>query len=227
MRESAIHRRLSYALEVILAAQVMVALWAQQWLTAIFTLGIILITMVPLLLARRLHVYIPPQFQLLTIAIVFAALFLGEVHDYYARFWWWDSALHAVTGVLMGIIGFLLIYVLCKTDQMPPPAKASTVAFFAFTFAVTAGVLWEIGEFIIDRLLDTRLQKPMLGDPSGLTDTMVDLIIDTLGAASICIYGYFHLRRATSSSFLERWISSFIDNNPRLLQRGRAKRDRH
>jgi hypothetical protein len=63
------------------------------------------------------------------------------------------------------------------------------------------------------------MQKPMLGDPSGLTDTMWDLIVDTLGAFVIAVLGYGYLKTAKNESFLERWIHAFIRGNPRLFRR--------
>lgn len=219
MTTELIHRRLSLALQAILAAQVAAALLTQQWSTAFFTLGIIGITILPMLFMRHMRFYIPSQLQLLTIAIVFAALFLGEVRNYYTRFWWWDTALHAVTGFFMGIIGFLLMYIYGRAGDLEQKSRRAFTACFAFMFALGAGAIWEIGEFALDRLFDMNLQKSMQGDPSGLTDTMFDLIVDAIGAAVICLYGYCHMKNAHKPSFLERWIASFIKNNPDLLQR--------
>jgi hypothetical protein len=35
----------------------------------------------------------------------------------------------------------------------------------------------------MDQIFGSNMQKPMLGDASGLTDTMLDFIIDAVGAA--------------------------------------------
>lgn len=216
---SLMYRGLSVWLQIILIAQVVAAIYKQHWATAFFTFGIVLLAFAPLVLAKQTRIYIPPQLQLLTIAMVFAALFLGEVQNYYTRFWWWDIALHAIAGFLMGILGFLLIYMFNEIEETRQRMRTGFMSFFAFMFALSIGALWEIMEFTLDRLLGMNLQKAMLGDPSGLTDTMVDLIVDAIGAAMICIYGYYHLNQPDKSSFLERWIGSFIKNNPRLLQR--------
>jgi uncharacterized membrane protein YjdF len=96
--------------------------------------------------------------------------------------------------------------------------KPGFVAFFAFLFAVGIGVLWEIFEFCMDIFFNMNMQKEMLGDPSGLTDTMCDLIIDTLGALIIAVLGYGYIKTAKNESFLELWIHAFIKNNPRLFK---------
>jgi len=72
--------------------------------------------------------------------------------------------------------------------------KPGFVAVFAFMFSVGIGALWEIFEFPMDRIFATNMQKPMLGDPSGPTDTMWDLIVDTVGAAAIALMGYRYLK---------------------------------
>jgi uncharacterized membrane protein YjdF len=197
------------------------AVWEKQWLTAVLTVGIIGITLVPVLLARRFRVYIPPQFQLLAIAFIFASLFLGEVGGFYTRFWWWDIVLHTGSGFLLGIIGFLLVHVLNETEKIGVYLKPGFVAFFAFLFSVGTGALWEIFEFGMDSLVGMNMQKGMLGDESGLTDTMFDLMVDTLGAVVIAVLGFKYLRTAGTKSFLERWIADFIARNPHLFRRNR------
>ncbi len=216
-----IHRRLTLVLQLILLAGAVAALWEQQWLNALITIGIIAITLVPRFLKRGLDVFIPPEFELLAIAFVFASLFLGEVRGYYIRFWWWDIALHAASGFLLGIIGFLLVHVLNEMKEIDMSMKPGFVAFFAFLFALGMGALWEIFEFAADYFLGTNMQKEMLGDPSGLTDTMWDLIVDALGALIISVLGYGYLKTSGNTSFLERWIRAFIDSNPRLFARRR------
>lgn len=217
MTPQGIHRRLTIAIQVVLAVGVGAELWAGQWFAALVTTGIILLTLFPLVLARRYSVFVPPEFALLAVVFVFASLFLGDVHGYYARFWWWDIALHTGSGFLLGIVGFLLVHILNETTEIGMKMKPGFVAFFALLFAVGVGVVWEIFEFAADELLGTNMQKPMLDDASGLTDTMWDLIVDTLGALTISVLGYGYLKTAGNESFLARWIQSFVHNNPRLF----------
>lgn len=221
MREQSIHRRLTLVLQAILVIGVVAAVWGQQWLAAVITIGIILVTLLPLFFVKLFRVFIPPEFVLLAIAFVFASVFLGEVHGYYERFWWWDLVLHAGSGFLLGIIGFLLVHILNETEDIDVHMKPGFVAFFAFLFAVGIGVLWEIFEFSMDSFFAMNMQKEMLGDPSGLTDTMWDLIVDTLGALTITVIGYGYIKTARNESFLERWIDSFIKSNPRFFDQHR------
>ncbi len=214
-----IHRRLIFVLQAILVVEVMVAAWHQQWLASMTTIGIIVISLTPLFLGKFFRVSIPPEFILLAVLFVFASLFLGETRGYYTRFWWWDIALHTISGFLLGILGFLLVYILNETEHIELHMKPGFVAFFAFAFSVSTGALWEIFEFSMDSFFGMDMQKEMLHDPSGLTDTMWDLIVDAIGALVIAVLGYSYIKNTRDESFLERWIHAFVKNNPQLFDR--------
>jgi hypothetical protein len=213
---SSLPRRVKLALQTIIVGGVLLEVYERQWLNAVIVGAILLLTVLPAFVARGVRIVIPPQFELLVIAFIFASLYLGERRDYYGRFWWWDLALHSTSGVLLGILGFLLVYLLNENPRIDLHMRPGFVAFFAFCFSITAGVLWEIFEFAMDQLFGTNMQKPMFGDPSGLTDTMWDLIVDAVGTMVVAIYGYRYLRRK-QPSIIERWIQRFVAANPRLF----------
>ncbi len=219
MHERLIHRRLTLFLQAVLVAEIVAAVWQQQWLALVLTTGILLITLAPLFISRFFRVFIPPEIVLLAIIFVFASLFLGEVRGYYTRFWWWDIALHTGSGFLLGIVGFLLVHVMNEVEDTNLHMRPGFVAFFAFLFAVAIGALWEIFEFAMDSFFGMNMQKAMLNDPSGLTDTMWDLIVDTLGALVISILGYHYVKKGKNKSFLERWIQDFVKGNPGMFNR--------
>lgn len=220
MEIGVIHRRLGLVLRLILVLEAVIAIWEGQWLTVAITSGIIFITLIPRIMAKRYVFYIPPEFELFSITFIFCSLFLGEVRGYYDKFWWWDLALHSTSGLLLGMIGFLLVHLLNETKSIALYMKPGFVAFFAFLFSIGIGMVWEIFEFAMDQLFGMNMQKPMLGDPSGLTDTMWDLIIDTVGALIISIIGYGYLKSRRKDSYLLSWIEEFIHNNPRFFRRG-------
>jgi hypothetical protein len=214
-----LHQTITILLKVVLIIGASLALYQGRIQVAAESIMILLITFLPLLLGHRFQVRIPPEFELLAILFVFASLFLGEVHDYYTRYWWWDLVLHAGAGLLLGILGFLLVYVLNEKENVHVSLTPGFMGFFAFTFAMAFGALWEIFEFMMDQLFGLSMQKPMFGDLSGLTDTMWDLIIDGVGAMIISILGYGYLRTRQNDSFLERWINEFIRKNPGLFSK--------
>lgn len=203
-------------LQAVMLAELILLVREQLWMSSFWLFAVMIITAAPIVLGRRLPVRIPPEYDVLAILFVFASLFLGEFRSYYARFWWWDIALHMTSGLLLGMVGFLLVHVLNESRRIEIHLRPGFIALFAFAFAVTGGTLWEIFEFAMDQLFGTTMQKPMLGDLSGLTDTMWDLIVDVLGAAIVAGVGWWDLRRNTRS-ILEMWIEKFLLRNPHLL----------
>ncbi|CAE6489521.1 putative membrane protein DUF2238 [Nitrosomonas nitrosa] len=212
-----IHRYLVIFLHVIMGIELAAVLYEGHWIHAFLLIAISIITLLPIVLNRKFRFYIPAEFQILTIIFVFAALFLGEIHRYYDRWWWWDIALHGSSGLLLGIFGFLLVYVLNENERAQLSMRPRFIALFAFVFAVAVGALWEIFEFAVDQIFGANMQKPMLGDDSGLTDTMWDLIVDAIGALIISLWGWWYLMRR-KRSFIEVWIDKFITRNPHLFR---------
>lgn len=228
MKEHSIQNRVVFVLQSILFVEFVVELATGRWSVAVITAGILLVTFTPLIIEKKFQVFIPSEFVLLSIVFVFASLFLGEVRGYYERYWWWDIALHTSSGFLLGIIGFLLVFVMNEMDSINLQLNPRFVAFFAFLFALGIGTLWEIYEYAMDVLFGLNMQKPMFQDTSGLTDTMWDLIVDTLGALVISVLGYQYIKSGENKSFLVRWIQAFISRNPRFFRRKPkiTKRDR-
>lgn len=205
-------------LQSVMAVELFLLLLRGRWLHAFLVAAIMTAILIPVLFPRRLPVRIPSEIQLLAILFIFATLFLGEVHDYYERFWWWDLVLHGTAGLLLGLLGFLIVYMLNENEHVDLHMRPAFLALFAFFFAVGIGALWEIFEFAMDQMFGTNMQKPMLGDPSGLTDTMWDLIVDTIGAAVVSLAGWRYLRRRRRA-YVDDWARRFIERNPQLFGR--------
>jgi hypothetical protein len=201
-------------LQAIMVVQLVLLIAQQDWPQAFFVSGIMILTLAPVIF--RMPVEIPSEIQIVAVLFVFATLFLGEVRDYYQRFWWWDAGLHMTSGLLLGLLGFMFVYVLNEDRHVDLHMRPSFVALFAFFFAIGLGGLWEIFEFGMDRFFGTNMQPATAGDPSGLTDTIQDLIVDTVGAAIVCIAGWRYLARAKTSP-IDNWAKRFIQRNPQLF----------
>jgi len=214
-----IHQTFTIFLKITLLIGAGLALYQGRIQVAVETLLILIITFLPLAIGRRFQVKIPPEFELLAIVFLYASLFLGEVHNYYVRFWWWDLVLHGGAGFLLGIFGFLLVYVLNEKDNIHVELNPVFMSLFAFTFANALGGLWEIFEFTMDELFYLNMQKATVSDPSGLGDTMWDLIVNAVCALIISVLGYYYLRANANNSFLENWINAFIRKNPGLFRK--------
>lgn len=218
-----IHRWVTLLFTVLMLGEFVALVSEGERLSAFLVLVIVAMTVAPLIFRHRWPVRVPAEFQLLAVIFMFSALFLGEIRHFYDRFWWWDIALHGNSGLLLGIVGFLLVYVLNESKPVNLSLAPRFVAAFAFLFAVAIGTFWEIFEFAMDQLFGMEMQKAMLGDATGLTDTMWDLIVDTAGATVISLVGWLYLER-DERSFIEAWIRKFIHANPKLFRKTRFNR---
>jgi hypothetical protein len=210
-------------LQTIMLVELVVLVRSDQWPTALQVAIIMALTLAPVTLGSKLPVKIPSEFQILAITFVFASLFLGEIQSYYQLLWWWDASLHASSGLMFGIVGFLLVYVLNENERIDINLRPRFLALFAFVFSMAVGALWEVFEFAMDQAFGLQMQKPRLGDPSGLTDTMWDLAFDAVGAVIISTFGWWYMIRG-QRSFIEDWISKFIAYNRQLFRKKRPLR---
>ena len=171
---------------------------------AFVSLATLLLSFVPLALARWFHLSLPMPMLLATTIFLVASLVLGEAFGFYVRFWWWDLALHGAAAVGFGLIGYLFIFMLFEGDRFAAPPSA--LAVIAFCVAMTLGALWEIFEFGMDQTFGLNMQK------SGLNDTMGDLIVNAFGGLIASIAGYFYSGQRTLG-VLGRVLDQFIAVN--------------
>jgi len=173
-----------------IAAITVTAFFDSKWLLALSGTVVLLLTFTPAIIERQLRVPLPVEFTLITCVFLFASYVMGEVGDFYERIWWWDMALHGLSAVITGLIGFLALYVFYMTHRIR--VEPIYVAILTFGLAVAVGTLWEIFEFLADWFLGLNMQK------SGLTDTMTDLMINAAGAIIAAAIGYYYVKNGDS-----------------------------
>ncbi len=206
---------LTYLIWIVLAAEFLTALFAARWTSAYVSASTLVLTITPIFLASRLHIRLPPSFVAAIAAFVFATLFLGEVFDFYERYWWWDVVLHGLSAIGFGLAGFLVVFILFEGDRYAAPAWA--MGLLAFCFGVTTGVIWEVFEFAMDEAFGLNMQK------SGLPDTMKDLIVDVIGAAIGGMSGALYLRGKALGS-VAALLDEFVRLNRRFFSQFRRPR---
>ena len=164
----------------------------------------------PSILQHRVQLAIPSNMLVLYAVFLYCAIYLGEVRAFYYNVPNWDTILHTFSGAMLGALGFSFITFLNKTDRVPMNLSPVFVATFAFCFAVSLGVVWEIYEFAADGILHTNMQKfgledgtPFLGREA-LMDTMEDLIVDSIGAAVMSVIGYISLK------YKKGWVEKLL-----------------
>ncbi len=205
---------LTAIVQAIVAAGLVVFLAQREWRNAFFSGLTIALTLAPALISKRFRLFLPPELQLVMVLFVFLSAYAGSVGSLYARFWWWDEVLHASAGIFLSLVGFVVVVLLNGTDTLRG-LRPVTLVVFSFTFAVTMGVLWEIYEFAIDRLIPGMNAQ---NAQTGVVDTMTDLIANALGALVVSLLGSRYLKKPRSS-FLVDGIRNFIRRNPRLFRR--------
>ena len=213
--EQSIFTRAIWALLLVFA---MGALVRGQWSLTFVALSALGLSIGPLFVARWAVIEVPPGFVLAVVMFIGGTLFLGEVFDFYTRFWWWDIAMHGGSAVGFGLIGFVLVFMMFQGDRFAAPHGA--IAFFAFCFALAIGAGWEVFEFGMDQVFGMNMQK------SGLMDTMGDLIVDMAGALFGASVGYGYLKGRDRGG-LGGMIGDFVQSNPRLFRRVRNRDSEH
>ena len=122
---------------------------------------VLLLFLLPAFLEDVLDLTIPPVFQGIIFAFIFAAEVLGEIDHYYVRIPGWDTILHTINGFLFAAVGFSLIYLLnrgSKNFNVSP----FYMAVVAFCFSMTIGVVWEFFECGMDLFVNMDMQKDFI-----------------------------------------------------------------
>lgn len=165
-------------------------------------LGLVAMSL-PGFFSHKFQIDIPSNMLILYTIFLYGAIFLGEVRSFYYTVPHWDTILHTFSGGMLGALGFSFVTLLNKTDKIPFNLSPIFVAIFAFCFAVTLGVFWEIYEFTFDGVLGLNMQKfafengmDLIGR-NALRDTMKDLIVDCVGAFVMSLIGYLSLKYKT------------------------------
>ncbi len=141
---------------------------------------------IPLFVDKRLNIALPKVLETIILLFIFAAEILGEIGSFYTHIPWWDTMLHTVNGFLMAAIGFALIDILNNSPKFHFNMSPVFVAFVAFCFSMTVGVVWEFFEFFMDYFTLTDMQKDriitefatVIFDPDGLNKTTIFENID-------------------------------------------------
>lgn len=191
---------------ILLILAIFITIYMGSWLNLFIAILALFLTHLPYVIANKWKIYLPPEMQLTILLFLFGSMFLGELNNFYERFWWWDVMLHTMSGVILGYTGFALVFTLNSEEKVQVNLSPIFVVIFAYTFAIAVGAVWEIFEFTMDSIFGLNMQK------SGLVDTMWDLIVDSLGGLFASVKSYKYLKTGSSSFFI-RGIRKFLSKN--------------
>lgn len=169
-----------------------------------------LVANIPYMLNKKYKLPFPLQLHLYWALMVSAQLLLASFKVYKnPTFWYVDELGHFFGSMVFATIGFFIL--LALDDYQQHKLSLVFMAIFAFTFAMTAEVVWEIIEFVIDILFNLGAQGGYIVVDGVIVwdevnDTMRDLILDLFGAGLISI-GLVYWARAKTKAQLEKYIA--------------------
>ena len=121
---------------LLLRASVILVLVAQlfnlNFENAFLCLLTLVLFLVPSILEHRLNIEFPNTLEIIILLFIYAAEILGEINAYYVTFPYWDTVLHTLNGFLCAAIGFSLLDLLNREEQVKfslSPLYLAVVAF--------------------------------------------------------------------------------------------------
>jgi len=169
-----------------------------------FTCVLVLILyFLPDIFERQFKIKLPDTLEIIILCFIFAAEILGELGNYYGQYKYWDTMLHTVSGFLMAAVGYAMVDLLNRREDIAFNLSPVFTAMVAFCFSMTLGVLWEFFEFTVDHLFAADMQKdtiihsfysvtldPMLSNRAILVDNINDVAIN---GESLGLGGYLDI----------------------------------
>lgn len=199
-----IQRFILYIIRLVLIISVINYIVTKNWFNLLVALTFVILTYLSPIITKIFKINLIPEFNIVIQLFMFSSIFLGTLCGFYGIFWWWDVFLHVSFGIIFGLVGFIIIYILNNNTKIN--LSLTFIMIFIFCFSVTIGVIWELYEFTIDSLFYIGMQK------YGLIDTMWDLIADSLGAIYTCIIVHIYLK-TDKQTYLVKISNKFIAKN--------------
>lgn len=167
-----------------------------------------IVVLMPWAIESRYDIDIPDFLEAILLFMLFVSVILGFLNDYYVNVDGFDKLTHTLSGITLSIIAFQTLYILNKSKSVTFKMSPIALSIFAYTFSITLLVIWEFYEFFIDTIsfnisdgiarnmqryqnLNTSLVFPQ---DYGLYDTMIDLVVGSIGALIVVVVGYLLIR---------------------------------
>ncbi|SEW04174.1 hypothetical protein [Natrinema salifodinae] len=182
-------RRVSRIMQVALAVLLLYGLVGRDLTTIVNAAVALSITFLPAVFERDAKLPLEPGLVFWLTAAVFLHV-LGSA-GLYALIGPWDSLTHTVSASIVAAAGYAVVRAIdLHTDDIYLPP--SMLVAFILVFVLAFGVLWELFEFAIDWSAKWLGMQAIVAQ-HGLSDTIVDLVYDTVGAVVAAIWGSFYL----------------------------------
>ncbi|MCK9537044.1 MAG: hypothetical protein M0R05_05650 [Bacilli bacterium] len=191
---------LAYSIYLIIVEKVD-ELESRYFMIAFYSLLLLGSSFLPSIIERNWKIDIPEFMEILFIIFCIGSLLIGEIIGVYRMNSWWDGLMHTLSGSLIAIFVFSLLRMINDSEKNTRKISPLFLVFLVFCIATTVGVIWEIIEFLADTFTGSNMQRyfnDVAGEPfigqNALKDTMLDFILNAIGALVICIIGYIDLK---------------------------------
>ena len=130
----------------------------KEWGNAFLCLLTLILITIPFIVEDKFKITLPNTLETIIILFIFAAEILGEINNFFNIFKHWDTMLHTLNGFICAGIVFSLVDLLNKNSDKINLSPAYLL-LVSFTFSMTIGVMWEFGEYAMDKIFLTDAQK--------------------------------------------------------------------
>ena len=153
----------------------------------IYCLLFTVLTCLPYIIKKIFKITFSRVVSIVFYLYMFVSAFLGVELRFYAKIEVWDILVHFLMGTLISVLSIYILNITIYKKDISRHNLFFTILFM-ICFSVVIGVVWEIGEFVVDLVCNSGFQRYMtyegvlLIGQEALVDTMVDLMIDFAGA---------------------------------------------
>lgn len=158
-RKKKLHVAIYVILRLLVIACMVIQIIERNYHNIFLCILTLVLFMIPTIVDKRFNIELPSALEYTILLFIFAAEILGEINSYYVHFPQWDTMLHTINGFLMAAIGFSMIDILNQHPKFHINMSPAFIAFTAFCFSMTIGVIWEFFEFAMDYFTLTDMQK--------------------------------------------------------------------
>lgn len=187
--------RLAWLLRALILLTAVLHLVQGALLYALLCLAAIALVVIPAWLARSSAANLPFEIELVLLWWLVSDMTLGRLGALYDTSIWFDKALHLGNSVLVGMLGFLAVYVLHFSGKFSAGKLVTGIIVVLLTLGL--GAVWEILEYLADVFFAKGAQGSLLLAP--LDDTMWDLILDGVGGVIGGVLGPIYMRHSKRS----------------------------
>ena len=135
----------------------------------------------------------------------FCSYSLGLNLHFYDFVPFYDKIIHTISGTLITFFSYIIFYLL-KPSKTFQTGEFPLVSIFSISVSVAIAAFWEISEFTISVIFGIDPQQVI---STGITDTMTDIIVCSIGSLYLLIPFYSYYKKG-KKSFLMNIFEAFL-----------------